>query len=107
MSAIMKHKLLVTTLAFFFFFLNTLHVFCQWVWTNGPGGGSVTALIESGTDIFASSYGGVFLSSNNGGNWQPANGGLENRKVAVFAVVGSRVIAGTDSGLFRYNSFTN
>src|SRR4051812_25727317 len=103
----MKQKLLLIVLFFFFTFFTVSHVLCQWVRTNGPGGGPVYALIESGTNIFASSYGGVFLSTNNGADWKPANDGLENRKVSVFAVVGQRVIAGTDSGIFRYNSSKN
>ncbi|MCH8942325.1 MAG: T9SS type A sorting domain-containing protein [Bacteroidetes bacterium] len=39
--------------------------------------------------------GGVFLSTNNGGNWTAVNNGLTNSVVRSFAIYGSNVFAGS------------
>lgn len=41
----------------------------QWVQTNGPCGGFVSCFAISGTNLFAGTNGGVFLSTNNGTSW--------------------------------------
>ncbi|MCH8325796.1 MAG: regulator, partial [Bacteroidetes bacterium] len=53
----------------------------QWVQTNGPFGGKINSLVVSGTNIFAGTCGGVFLSSDNGANWTAVNNGLTNTTV--------------------------
>jgi hypothetical protein len=57
----------------------------QWVQTNGPCGGIVYSLAVSGTNLFAGTGDGVFLSTNNGTNWTTVNNGLSKRgtKLAV------------------------
>ena len=54
-----------------------------------------------GNNIFAaSSYEGVFLSTNNGGNWIQVNNGLTDLHVFALAVYGSNIFAGTGGGVF-------
>jgi photosystem II stability/assembly factor-like uncharacterized protein len=74
----------------------------QWVKTNGPYVGNITALAISGSDIFAGTYeSGVYHSSDNGASWTPANSGLTSPYIQALAVIGSDVFVGTESGLFR------
>jgi photosystem II stability/assembly factor-like uncharacterized protein len=41
----------------------------QWVQTNGPNGGTIQQIIVSGPNIYVGVNSGVFLSINNGTNW--------------------------------------
>jgi hypothetical protein len=92
----------------FFFLLVTQICFAQWVQTNDPFAGSVRALAVSGTNLFAgtyffpptTTYGGVFLSTNNGTSWTEVNTGLTNINVYAFAVSGTNLFAGTSGGVF-------
>ena len=84
----------------------------QWVQTNGPFGGTVTAMttmpdtLTGGVDIFAATHGGgVYLSTDNGAQWQPIYADLQN--AAVWRVIrflkgvgASTLYAETNSGLY-------
>jgi hypothetical protein len=94
--------------------INTLHA--QWVQTNEPYGGSVPALAVSpngtgGTNLFAGTIGGVFLSTDNGTSWTAVNNGLPKYPYdtslydLVYALVvspnetgGTNLFAGTEYG---------
>ncbi|MDD3638375.1 MAG: T9SS type A sorting domain-containing protein, partial [Bacteroidales bacterium] len=56
----------------------------------------------SGSNIFAGTYGGVFLSTDNGASWTAANSGIPGgASVNAFAFSGSNIFAGTGSnGVF-------
>jgi hypothetical protein len=75
---------------------NSLHA--QWIQTNGPYGGFVYSYALSGTNLFAGTEGGVFLSTNNGTTWTAASTGLTNTVVRALAVSGTNIFAGTDGG---------
>jgi len=75
---------------------NPLHA--QWIQTNGPGGGIVLSFAVSGTNLFAGTGGGVFLSTNNGTSWTEVNSGLTNPDVLALAVSGTNLLAGTNGG---------
>jgi hypothetical protein len=72
-----------------------VHVFA--VSPNGAGG----------TTLFAGTYGGVFLSNNNGTSWTEVNAGLTNRNVSAFAIFpngtsSTNLFTGTwGSGVFK------
>jgi hypothetical protein len=96
--------------------LSYQFVQAQWVQTNGPYGGDIRALIVSGTNIFAGTYGGggVFLSTNNGTNWTAVNTGLPfdpqaGTYVDAFAISNTNLFAGiNNSGVFlSTNNGTN
>lgn len=48
----------------------------QWLQTSGPYLWSINHLASDGTNIFAGTSGGVFLSTNNGSSWTAMNYGL-------------------------------
>ncbi|MBK9229219.1 MAG: hypothetical protein IPL67_19700 [Ignavibacteria bacterium] len=65
---------------------------------NGLTNTYVHSLAVSGTNLFAGTGGGVFLSTNNGTNWTAVNNGLTNTYVFSLAVSGTNLFAGTSSG---------
>jgi hypothetical protein len=84
----------------FFFLLVTQICFAQWVQTNGPYGGDISCLTVNGTNLFAGTPDGVYLTTNNGGNWLPVNNGLPNIGINVLTVSGNNLFAGTSVGIF-------
>ena len=72
----------------------------QWVPTSAPIGGTVDALVYSGSNIFAGThYNGVFLSTNNGINWTVK--GLTGVEISSLAVSGTNIFAGANnSGVY-------
>ncbi len=54
----------------------------------------------SGTNIFAGTDNGVFLSNNYGYSWTAKNTGLTNTNVKSLALSGTNIFAGTDGGVF-------
>jgi photosystem II stability/assembly factor-like uncharacterized protein len=86
------------------FLLSLMHggvAHAQWVQTNGPYGGRIISLAVSGTNLFAGTGGGVFLSTNNGTSWAAVNNGVTNTNVSALAVSGTNLFAGTEGGVFR------
>ena len=72
----------------------------QWT-TSGLSGKFVEALAVSGTNLFAGTDAGVFLSTNNGTSWTETNTGLTNTFVHALAVNSTvRIFAATDDGVF-------
>jgi hypothetical protein len=67
---------------------------------------NVTALVISGSNVFAGTKtGGVFLSSNNGTSWTPVNTGLgSSLSVTSLAISGSDLYVGTTAGAFYSNN---
>jgi ligand-binding sensor domain-containing protein len=89
-------------LAILTFILNFNSLKAQWIQTSGPTGGIVNCLAASGTKLFAGTNGnGVYISTNNGTNWTPANSGIENSGVLDLAFSGQSLFAGTYDGLFK------
>ena len=65
----------------------------------------VNAFLRSGTNLFAGTNGGVFLSTNDGTNWTAVNTGLTNYNVFALAVSSTNpfftnLFAGTEEGVF-------
>lgn len=62
----------------------------------------VQSLSVSGSNLFAGTSGGVFLSTNNGTSWTAASTGLTTVDVLSLAVSGTNLFAGTyGDGLWR------
>ena len=91
-------KTLLQTL--FFFLLVTQICFAQWMQTNGPYGGTITCFAVSSTSLFAGTPDGVYLSTNQGGNWTLVNNGLAEILINDLAVSGTNLFAGTGDGIF-------
>jgi hypothetical protein len=78
------------------------------VWTsNGPEGGTILALaIDPATPatLYAGTGGGVFKSTNGGGNWSAVNTGLTAAGVSALAIdpaTPATLYAGTGGGVFK------
>jgi len=70
---------------------------------------NVRSLVVNGANLFAGTNNGVYLSTNNGINWNAVNNGLPKNAVYALAVKGSNIFAGTDGGgvCFSTNNGTN
>ncbi len=59
------------------------------------------ACTAAGADAYLSTAAGMFLSTDNGGGWNPINTGLDNHSVTCLAVTGTTLLAGTaDAGVY-------
>ncbi|HLP16487.1 MAG TPA: T9SS type A sorting domain-containing protein [Bacteroidota bacterium] len=84
-------------------------VFAQWVLTDSLNTHQILSLAVSSdqTKLIAGTNGnGVLYSANNGGTWTSANRNLNGGHVRALAVSGSKIFAGTDSGLYLAESTT-
>ena len=108
----MKNHFIVLT-SLIFIFVSTSTLFAQWVQTNGPFGGTVTAMVAipdtqtGGVDIFAATDGGGFYrSSDNGIQWHKVKTDLKkNTTIRCLTVLSNgegawTLYAGTTSGLY-------
>jgi hypothetical protein len=81
------------------------------VWTSvGPDGGAINAIaidLTTPTTLYAGTSGGVFKSTDSGGNWTAVNmglgvNGLDVRTLAINPTTPTTLYAGTDgSSVFR------
>jgi hypothetical protein len=78
----MNKLVLAISLTLFAFIVNA-----QWIQTNGPVGGTVNCVAISGTNIFAGTKGGIFLSTNNGSSWTAVNNGLTSYTILSLLLV--------------------
>ncbi|MFZ1081089.1 MAG: T9SS type A sorting domain-containing protein [Candidatus Kryptoniota bacterium] len=76
----------------------------QWVQT-GPLGGNIHCSAINGTNLFAGTSDGVFVSTNNGSSWYAINDGLTNLNVATLSFGGGYLFAGTGDGIFLLTNF--
>ena len=70
-------------------------------WTKvstGLTGKNVSALLANGTNLFAGTDSGAFLSTDNGTNWISVNNGLTDRHISSLALIGDNLFAGTNGG---------
>jgi len=73
----------------------------QWEQTSAPIG-DIYALRQSGLDIFAGTFTGVYRSTDNGDTWKSMNSGLPNAYICDLVVIDSMLYAATySSGLYR------
>lgn len=70
----------------------------QWTATNAPCQGGIRVLVVSGTNLFAGTDGGIFLSPDNGTSWTAASTGLTNTVIYALAVSGTDLFAATHGG---------
>ena len=94
----MKHFISLLIILFFFH----TNLFSQWQNCNGPDGGSLNALTNNGTFVFAGTVsGGFYKSSDDGSTWLQANYGLTNTTINCLVIKDQYVFAGTLGGVFR------
>jgi hypothetical protein len=70
----------------------------QWVQMTPNYGQEVLAFAEQGTNLFAGTDNGVFLSTDNGTSWEAS--GLTGSTVEALDVIGGNVFAGTANGIY-------
>ena len=76
---------------------NPLHA--QWVQTTQLYGVSfITCFTKSGSNLFAGTGAGVYLSTNNGTSWTAVNNGLTFPNVEALALIGTNLFAATVGG---------
>jgi photosystem II stability/assembly factor-like uncharacterized protein len=81
------------------FVLGALNAQAQWEQSNGPYGGYVLSLVQSGKYLYAGTRFGAYRSSDNGDNWQSI--GLDNLYVPSLIHSGNYLYAGTSDGVYR------
>jgi photosystem II stability/assembly factor-like uncharacterized protein len=87
-------------LQFIIFYNNILEA--QWVQTSSlDTSATVSWLSVNGTNIFAGTYSGIYISTNDGKTWAQINNGLTSISISSLAFIGNYIFAGTrDSGIF-------
>jgi hypothetical protein len=91
------------------FFLESSLLLAQWVQTNGPYDGDIWCFAvrpngTGGTNLFAGTNKGVFLSTNNGTSWTSASTGLTNTLIQALVVLDTNLFAGNRDGVFLSNN---
>ena len=95
----MKKSLLKISIAILLFVTIGNNAKAQWAAFNtGLTNNDVNALAVSGSNIFAGTAVGMFLSTNSGVSWTAINNGLTNTEIHAIAVSGTTIFAGTYGG---------
>jgi ligand-binding sensor domain-containing protein len=92
----MKNRLLLFACLFFASYIST----AQWQQTSGPTGGIVNCLTVMGSNLFAGTNGGIYVSTNNGTSWTSAKTGLTSVHVSAIVQKGANLFAGTTGGVY-------
>ncbi len=72
----------------------------QWQRTSLPGNAAVNTIVTRDSYIFAGTNGdGIFVSADNGENWDSSNAGLQSKVIHSFLIIGNTVFAGTEAGV--------
>ena len=97
----MKH-IYILTIALTIFVLLNMTVFGQWVHISGLSGGGTKSLAANGSNLFAGTEMGVYLSTDNGDNWTAVNNNLPETLISFMYLYGNKLYACTGGvGLFR------
>ena len=83
-----------------FLCIQATSLYAQWIQTNGPYAGSVNSFAVSGTNLFAATSGGVYLSVDYGKSWTYVglSGNVAALAVSPNAAGGTLLFAGTTMG---------
>jgi photosystem II stability/assembly factor-like uncharacterized protein len=97
----MKHIYILTIALIISLLLNGT-VFSQWVHVSVLGGGGTKSLAVNGSNLFAGTEMGVYLSTDNGDNWTAVNNNLPETLIWFMNVYGNNIYACTGGvGFFR------
>jgi ligand-binding sensor domain-containing protein len=78
----------------------------QWVQTNGPSGGDITALASIGSNIFTGTESnGVYRTTNNGDTWVSVNGGLPDTNIIALIALDTKLFVSAWSGYGYWGLF--
>ncbi len=93
----MKRNLIHIASIFALAFGAIPNAYAQWVQTNGPYGGDITALAKSASTIFAATFeNGIFTSTDDGSTWESMKSSLNIGAILpnAFFISGSNILAG-------------
>ena len=95
----MKNNLLIVSGLILF---TCIQLKAQWIQTAGPNGGNIRAIAVDSPFVFVGGdYAGVYMSSDNGYNWNRATNGLTSLRVMSLINVSGNLFAGMDvNGIF-------
>jgi photosystem II stability/assembly factor-like uncharacterized protein len=109
----MRNFFPLSSICFSLLFISSIESNAQWIKTNGPYGGTVTAMVaipdtQTGSvDIFATTHGGGFYCSfDNGMQWHEVYTGFKNNPTIQYLTAlsdsegASTLYVGTTSGLY-------
>jgi photosystem II stability/assembly factor-like uncharacterized protein len=97
-------KSLTISVSFLVVFFIHNNSFAQWVQTNGPYGGNITALASNGTDLYAGTAGnGLYKSTNNGTSWNSLQDDSTMQFINTLAVKGDTLFL-TSTSNFGLNN---
>ena len=88
-------KNLIFIITFNLLLLTYNFCFAQWQHTNGPANKFVFCLAVNGSNIYACTDGGVYLSTNNGADWTAMNSGMNIQVINSIAISGQNIFAGS------------
>lgn len=79
----------------------------QWIQTNGPAGGTIRCYTPCGTNIFAGTYYGIYISRDNGKSWAFCPNSPLDQIYALLSS-GTTLYAGAQNGLYiSYDNGSN
>ena len=70
----------------------------QWQQINMPVWTLINCFTNSDSNLYAGTYSGIFLSTNNGNSWVPIDTGLTNTNIQTIAISGNNIFAGSYGG---------
>jgi hypothetical protein len=90
-----------TFISIILWFILCAQSHAQWQKLNLPDSVRVNSLAVIDSNIFAGTDGdGIFLSTDNGKNWEGINDGLQSKVIHKIFIDGITIFAGTDSGAY-------
>lgn len=87
--------------------LSELTVTAQWHQCNAFFGGSVNCFAKNGTDIFAGTKSGLYLSTNKGISWSLVNNYYTDYEIYAIAIKDSNIYVGTINDIFLSTNYGN
>jgi hypothetical protein len=87
-------KTIFCSLSFVFCLMTSTNLLqAHWAVTSGPTGGYFRALTVAGPNVVAGTYGGMYVSSDNGARWTEISTGLAHKQISNLAVNGKWIFA--------------
>lgn len=81
------------TILFSLFTIFSGSLSAQWIQTQGPEGGFISAMASNSSTVFAGTYTGLYRSTNNGLNWLKSVNGANEYTIYDVVIAGSDVFA--------------
>jgi hypothetical protein len=91
----MRNKFLLISVFIYLATCFNAHSQSKWVQTTIPPDGSIRALLTVGTNVFAGSFYGFYVSPDNGVTWIQRNGNVANMEVRSLVANGSDLYVAT------------